>query len=369
MKRNFYILKNGKIVRKQNTVYFVSKKDDGNLEPETHGEGDDPDFIEELDGEELPADVPDVSEKHEYEKRALPVEQIGAIFAYGRVSITSGVVSFLAKHGIPVHFFDYYGHYESTLLPKESLLSGEMHVRQALHHSDPGKRMAIAQSFVFGAAQNILRNLEYYQGQGRDLARAIETIGASLDTARACRTIPELMAAEGSIRNTYYSAFDSIMATGFSFESRSRRPPQNPVNAMISFGNSLVYGAVINAIYHTQLDQTISFLHEPSERRFSLALDVAEIFKPLLVDRTIFKLVNRKMISEKDFETDLRSCLLSDSGRRIFITEFNNRMETTIKHRSLKRNVSYGRLPYLECLKLCKHLMGIKKYEPFVIWW
>jgi len=367
MKQNFYILKNGKIVRKQNTVYFISKKNDANTAFTAQCE--DPDFIEEFDGEEHNPEVPDVSDREGYEKRALPVEQIGAIFAYGRVSITSGVVSFLAKNAIPVHFFGYYGQYESTLLPKESLLSGEMHLRQGQHYCDPEKRLFIARSFVSGAAQNMLKNLEYYHNQEKNLSQVIKTIQSSLETVPVCQTIPELMAMEGKIRNAYYSVFDSILTSNFSFESRSRRPPQNPVNAMISFGNSLMYGIVINAIYHTQLDQTISFLHEPSERRFSLALDIAEIFKPLFVDRTIFKLVNKKMISDKDFEKDLQSCLMNDSGRRLFIAEFNNKMETTIKHRSLKRNVSYGRLPYLECLKLCKHLLGLKKYEPFVIWW
>mgnify|MGYP000866867928 FL=1 len=365
MKQNFYILKNGKIIRKQNTVYFVSRKDEPTQEIPVDGE--DPEFILEMDGEESPVDLPDVSDKSEYVKRALPVEQISAIFAYGRISITSGVISFLAKYNIPIHFFGYHGHYESTLLPREALLSGEMHVRQAAHYSDPEKRMTIARAFVSGAAQNILRNLEYYQDKG--LSGETDFIRKALGGIDSRGTVAELMAVEGSIRNTYYATFDRILGGGFSFGERTRRPPQNPVNAMISFGNSLMYGIVINAIYHTQLDQTISFLHEPSERRFSLALDVAEIFKPFLVDRTIFKLVNKNMISQDDFETDLKSCLLNDNGRRLFLAEFNSRLDTTIKHRTLKRNVSYGRLPYLECLKLGKHLMGMSRYEPFTIWW
>ncbi|WP_292365100.1 MULTISPECIES: type I-B CRISPR-associated endonuclease Cas1b [unclassified Methanoculleus] len=365
MKQNFYILKNGKIIRKQNTVYFVGQKD----EParETPVDGEDPEFILEMDGEESSVDLPDISNKPEYAKRALPVEQIGAIFAYGRISITSGVVSFLAKYSIPIHFFGYHGHYESTLLPREALLSGEMHVRQAAHYSNPEKRMAIARAFVSGAAQNILKNLGYYQDRG--LSGEIASIQKALGEIDSCRKVTELMAVEGGIRNTYYATFDRILSGDFSFGERTRRPPRNPVNAMVSFGNSLMYGVMINAIYHTQLDQTISFLHEPSERRFSLALDVAEIFKPFLVDRTIFKLVNKGMISPDDFETDLNSCLLNDNGRRLFLAEFNARMDTTIRHRTLKRNVSYGRLPYLECLKLCKHLMGMARYEPFTIWW
>ena len=365
MKQNFYILKSGKVIRKQNTVYFISRKDE--LTPKIHQDGEDPEFILEVDGEESSIDLPDTSDKPEYVKRALPVEQISAIFAYGRVSITSGVISLLSKYRIPIHFFGYYGHYESTLLPKEALLSGEMHVRQAAHYIDPVKRMVIARALVSGAAQNILKNLEYYQNKGLD--REITSIRNALGGVGLCRNVAELMAVEGNIRSTYYATFDRILRSDFSFGERSRRPPKNPTNAMISFGNSLMYGVVINAIYHTQLDQTISFLHEPSARRFSLALDIAEVFKPFLVDRTIFKLVNKGMISPDDFDTDLNSCLLNDSGRRLFVTEFNSRLDTTIKHRTLKRSVSYGRLPYLECLKICKHLTGLGQYEPFIIWW
>lgn len=365
MKQNFYILKNGKIIRKQNTIYFVSQKDEESQKLSVDKE--DPEFLMEMDGEEAPVNLPDLSEKQEYAKRALPVEQIDAIFAYGQVSITSGAVSLLSKYNIPVHFFGYYGHYESTLLPREALLSGEMHVRQAEHYLNPEKRMVIARAFVSGAAQNILKNLYYYRDRG--LSSEIASIQMAMGKLDSCAGVTELMAVEGKIRNTYYATFDRILGGEFSFDERTKKPPRNPMNAMISFGNSLMYSAVINAIYHTQLDQTISFLHEPSERRFSLALDIAEIFKPFLVDRTIFKLVNKKMISQDDFETDLNLCLLNDNGRRIFLAEFNARLDTTIKHRTLKRSVSYGRLPYLECLKLGKHLMGMARYEPFVIWW
>lgn len=365
MKQNFYILKNGKIIRKQNTVYFVRRKDEPALKIQPDVE--DPEFILEIDGEVSPINLLDVPDKLEYIRRALPVEQIGAIFAYGQVSITSGVISFLAKHKIPVHFFGHYGHYKSTLLPKETLLSGEMHVQQAAHYIDPDKRMVIARAFVSGAAQNILKNLVYYQDRGLD--REITAIRNALGEIGLCKTTTELMAVEGGIRSTYYTTFNRILGGRFPFEVRTKRPPRNPMNAMISFGNSLMYGIVINAIYHTQLDQTISFLHEPSVRRFSLALDIAEIFKPFLVDRVIFKLVNKNMISPDDFEVELNSCLLNDNGRRLFLAEFNSRLDTTIKHRTLKRNVAYGRLPYLECLKLCKHLIGLGQYDPFTIWW
>jgi len=361
MKTNYYILRNGKLIRKENTVYFIYAKDETNEPRET--------FTSEVDGEETPVETEDVSDKAEYEKRILPVEQIGAIFAYGRVSITSGVISFLSKYKIPVHFFGYYGHYESTLMPSESLLSGEMHIKQAEFYLKPDKRLFLAKKIIEGAAKNILKNLEYYQNEGKDLSVEILSIKNNLANLDTYADVSELMAIEGSIRNQYYTAFQKILKDTFQFEGRTKHPPDNPINAMISFGNSLLYTATINAIYHTQLDQTISFLHEPSERRFSLALDVSEIFKPLLVDRTIFKLVNKDMITENDFVKELNSCLLNKSGKEKFVRDFEERLRTTIKHRELGRNVTYERLIYLECLKLCKHMLAVKEYNPFVIWW
>ena len=358
--RNFYLVKNGKLIQKQNTLYFVAKK-----------EVDTPDksFIQEDNEEEIICELNDESPSPEYEKKALPIEQIDAIFLYGRISLTSGAIGLLGKKQIPVHIFGYYGHYVSTIYPKAMLLSGDLHVKQALHYAHPSDRLVIAKGLVQGSAANILKNIEYYERQGKGIQEIITHIQDRVIETKSVLSVPELMALEGNIRSLYYSAFDAIMTREFSFIERTRRPPKNPMNAMISFGNSLVYGEVITALYHTQLDSTISYLHEPSERRFSLALDIAEIFKPLFVDRSIFKLVNKKMISADDFNQNIGSCLLNDSGRRIFLEEYESRLQTTIKHRSLHRKVSYKRLIYLECIKLAKHLLGIKPYEPFVIWW
>lgn len=124
------------------------------------------------------------------------------------------------------------------------------------------------------------------------------------------------------------------------------------INSLISFGNSMMYSTVLTELYNTQLNPTISYLHEPSERRFSLSLDLSEIFKPIFVDRLIFYLVNKKMITEKDFNQELNCCLLNDNGRNKFIKEYNKRLEKTIKHKDLKKNVSYQRLIRLEAYKL-----------------
>ena len=172
--------------------------------------------------------------------------------------------------------------------------------------------------------------------------------------------ITEIMNVEGRIRAEYYLKFDEILPEEFKMEGRSRQPPKNMINSLISFGNSMMYSTVLTEIYNTQLNPTISYLHEPLERRFSLALDLSEIFKPLFVDRLIFYLVNKRMITKKDFDNDLNCCLLNDNGRNIFIKEYNKKLEKTIKHKDLNKKVSYKRLIRLEAYKLKKSATGTR---------
>ncbi len=150
---------------------------------------------------------------------------------------------------------------------------------------------------------------------------------------------------------------------------RNKQPPSNEVNALISFINSLCYTLCLDMIHHTQLNPTISFLHQPGTRRYSLALDIAEIFKPILVDRLIFSLLNKKQVQHNDFDFKLNYCLLKDTGRKTVVKAWDEKLNETIKHRSLGRNVSYKHLVKLECYKLSKHILGIEEYKPFKAWW
>ncbi len=294
-------------------------------------------------------------------KKPIPISKIYSIYAYGSLSFSSQAVHLLAKEGVPIHFFNYYGFYDGSFYPRETLLSGDLLIKQAESYLDHEKRMIIACKFVEGAARNMMKVLSYYK-----IENGIDEILIGLDS---CCEITELMNVEGRIRSHYYSKMDLILPDDFKMEGRSRRPPENMVNALISFGNSMIYSTVLTEIYNTQLNPTISYLHEPSERRYSLALDLSEIFKPILVDWLIFYLVNKNMLQEKDFEKDLNYCLLNDKGRKTFVKEYDERLKKTIKHRELNRKVSYRRLIRLEAYKLIKHLLGTKDYNPFVMWW
>jgi CRISPR-associated protein Cas1 len=176
------------------------------------------------------------------------------------------------------------------------------------------------------------------------------------------------MGIEGNIRMAYYEAFNLII-NNFAMGDRSKRPPRNEVNALISFGNMMCYTQCLRAIHQTQLNPVISFLHSPGERRFSLSLDLAEIFKPIIVDRVIFKVLNKRIIQSKHFDKQLNKCILNENGKKMFVQAFEERLNETIKHRKLKRNVSYKYLIRLECYKLVKHILEIEEYKPFKMWW
>lgn len=300
--------------------------------------------------------------------RYLPVEDIAEFYVFGSLRAKSSLFNFLGQKDIVLHFFDYYENYTGSFMPRESLLSGRMLLAQTSAYQNKKKRLELARKFVEGAAFNMIKNLRYYSTRGKDLEGVIEKIQSFSLQIPFLEAIDELMGIEGNIRQVYYDGFDLIL-NDFSMNGRSKQPPRNEVNALISFGNMMCYSQCLRAIHQTQLNPTISYLHTPGERRYSLSLDISEIFKPILVDRVIFKLLNKKELQEKHFEHRLNSCLLNPSGKKIFVQAFDERLNETIQHRSLKRKVSYKHLLKLECYKLSKHLLGMEEYKAFKMWW
>ena len=335
MKRSFYLFNPGRMSRKDNTLHFVATDAEGN----------------------------------ETGQKNLPIETIDNLYIFGSVDANSALYNFMGKAQIAVHFFDYYEHYTGSFMPKEYLLAGKMQMEQTKAFLSKTKRVQIAQGFIEGASFNMLKNLKYYDKRGRDAEPLIERIETYRQSIPLSTNIPELMGLEGNCRQTYYDGFDLII-NDFEMGNRTKQPPSNEVNALISFGNSLAYTLVLDTIYHTQLNPTISFLHEPGFRRYSLALDISEVFKPILVDRMIFKLLNKKEIRGEHFDTKMNGCRLTDKGRQIVVREWDERLKETIKHRSLGKSVSYKHLVKLECYKLQKFILGIDaEYKPFKIWW
>ncbi|MGN6494720.1 MAG: type I-B CRISPR-associated endonuclease Cas1b [Agriterribacter sp.] len=334
MKKSYYLFNPGRMSRKDNTLKFVPVEEDGT----------------------------------EAAPKYIPIETVDNLYCFGSLDGNSALYNFLGQQQVSVHFFDYYEHYTGSFMPKDYLLSGKVLIAQTNVYSKPQKRLALAQKFIEGAAFNMLKNLRYYNNREKDTTIQIERIEALMLQIPDATDIEMLMGLEGNIRLAYYEAFDTIIA-GFEMGNRSKQPPSNEVNAMISFVNMMCYTLCLDQIYHTQLNPTISFLHQPGFRRYSLALDLAEVFKPILADRLIFMLLNKKVITRSDFDPQVNCCLLKDSGRKKVVKAWDERLNETIRHRALGRNVSYRHLVKLECYKLVKHVLGMEDYKPFKTWW
>lgn len=300
--------------------------------------------------------------KHVY----IPIENVKEIYCLNEVSINSKLLDFLAKKNIIIHFFNYYGGYSGSFYPKNQYMSGKLLLKQVEKFNT--SRINIAKAIVKGIGVNIYEVLyHYYKHDKKEVKEVLDWIRLKfyLNLEKA-ETIQEIMAFEGELWLKFYSTFKYFLPEDFIMNKRVKRPPDNPINALISFGNTLLYTKTISAIYRTHLDQRISFLHEPSEGRFSLSLDISEVFKPVIVYKTIFDLVNNKKLKvEKHFDKNLNYCLLNEEGRKIFLTAFQERMENVINHTKLKRKVSYQSMLKIDCYKLIKYITENKEFIPY----
>ena len=330
MTQSYYLYKSGRIQRKDNTLEIVYK--DGS-------------------------------------KKSIPVERVNDIYVMTEFDFNTSLLNFLGQYGIAVHFYNYYGFYSGTYYPKEQLVSGKLLIKQVEAYTDKEKRLKIAKGFIDAASYNIYRNLTYYNNRGKELNEYMKEIEFLRKQICKCQSIEELMGIEGNIRKNYYSSWNIIINQDIAFEKRVKNPPDNVINSLISYVNTIIYTRVLSEIYKTQLNPTISYLHEPSERRFSLCLDVAEIFKPIIADRLIFSMLNKNQITEKDFEKELNFLYIKEKCRKEITKEIDKKLQTTIQHKKLGREVSYEYLIRLELYKLIKYLTENISYEGFKMWW
>ena len=330
MKKNLYITKNAVLKREKNTLVVLHKEDEKLI------------------------------------KNVIPVEKLSSIYISGSVTIKAGALKMLLKLGIPIHYLSSEGEYLGTVWPREYLLAGIVVVRQSQFYLDSSKRIELAKKFVLGSYLNMVNNLKEYASRSDQIKESITNMQALTIGIMNAKSIDELMAYEGNIREIYYKAWNNFLPQEFSFDKRTRMPPKSMINAMISFGNSLTYSVCLSEIYRTQLSPVISFLHEPSERRFSLSLDLAEIFKPILTDKTIFYLINKKIIDHNYFSVEAGFYFLNERGKKLFIEEFEKRLNQTIETPSGNK-ISIQKAIKVEAYKIIKHLLGIKEYQPLVI--
>ncbi|MCG5508759.1 CRISPR-associated endonuclease Cas1 [Ectothiorhodospira lacustris] len=293
-------------------------------------------------------------------RRRVPISGLKHVIVAGEAQLTTAVLGLCGRSEVRVTILDWHGNVTGTFEPKGSPAAGKVRVLQAAAFLDPERRLGFARAFVLGAARNIRANLKYRTYRGNhDIELQLSAIELLMGQIPTAGCVESLMGIEGQIRAYYYEAWARIDSR-LDFGARRRRPPNNPLNCLISWFNGLAYSMVRNEIAKTHLDDCISFLHATREARSSLALDLAEIFKPAICDTIIFEAVLRNQMKPDWFHQEEGVCRLAEKGRaetlQLWVRKTEERVQGECSFREIVRQ---------EALAIERDLLGLSEYRPW----
>lgn len=296
----------------------------------------------------------------------IPPCETGILNIYSNVTLEGGVLLRALENGTTIHVFSADDRLLGRFLPNCSLREPAVTHEQLLVYYNQKARLALAKQFLLASFHNERLVIRYYHRQSPDAVyeAALNQIDRVYRQIKAANSYENLLTLEAAGRKAYYECFDAFICTSpFSFEKRSRRPPENEMNAMLNFGNTLLYHFVAAEIQKTALDVRVGFLHATNKRMESLNLDLAEIFKPLVVDRCVLALINRKAVNQEMFHREKHGVYLTPEGKRVMIAAMNDKLDTVITQRGA--SLSYRQLIQEEVRKLIRLFRKKEKYKPF----
>lgn len=301
-------------------------------------------------------------------KKYIPIETMDSLYVHSHVTLSSSFFELADKHGLNVTFCNKYGRKIGTFVPYSVHNDAKMLITQVMIYENVKERLRIARRLEVAAFSNMRANVRYYARRldCEELREIAQTLTGCIHQAGGCRDLTQLLMIEARARQNYYQSFRFIIREpGVTFEKRSRRPPADAINALISFGNTLLYQRMANEINHTSLDIRFGFLHAAGRRAESLNLDLAELFKPILVDRTIFTLINRRILrADTDFYRTAESGIyLGRQGKEAFLEEFERKVYSVVKASGIRR--SYASLLREEAHKISRYVACGEEYHPY----
>ena len=300
----------------------------------------------------------------------IPPMTTDVINIYSNVIFDDGFLKYAMKNGIRINIFDEQYNKIGTFLPDRPLKSPSLLHKQLLVYYDNDHRLRLAKEFVLAYLHNICLNVRYHNKENpmpeyKEVLKTLEKLKKTIK--EECETYEYLLMLEAQAHREYYSCFDLMLQEeGFVFEKRSKHPPKNEVNTLLSFGNTVLYNLLATEIQKTPLDVQVGFLHATNQRRESLNLDVAEIFKPLVVDRVIFRLINMRILKAEHFRhSEDGAVYLNAEGKRIFLRAFYDKLETVVSVGVQKKRMSYNTIITEEIRSLARHIRQDEKYRAF----
>lgn len=305
--------------------------------------------------------------ENEEEKHDIPVEIVEQMNVYGEITISSSALRIICDKNIKLMIFDKFGNTMCSFSPEKHLHSGLVLLKQVELYLDAQRRLEMAKSFEISGLHNMISNLKYYRKKQKiDLDNEITELTGIKQKMNEAKGIDEIMLAEARARQIYYQSFNSfIKQKEFRFEKRTKRPPKDEINALISFGNTLLYGVCLHSISKSSMDPRVGVVHATNRRSNSLDLDFADLFKPVIVDRLIFSLINLMQLKVSDHfkENDDGGVYLNEEGKRIFVKSFEEKMDSVITIDN--KPVNYRQLIEKEIFSFQKHLIQGAAYKPY----
>lgn len=303
----------------------------------------------------------------ENRKIFIPIEACSSINIYSNVIFGKSFLEYANQHKLTVNMFDKYGNFMGSFHSQEHYKRTSVLLKQVTLYNDLPKRLELAIKIETASLHNQRENLRYFYKHSKKetLKKSIDIMSDYMSQMKNAKDINQLMMIEARAKQQYLQSFDDMIDNKeFLFEKRTRRPPQNEVNALISFGNTFLYRRIANDIYKTALDIRIGIVHASNSRSESLNLDIAEIFKPLIVDRTIFSVIhNLQMHSNMHFETTEDGTYLNNVGRRMFIRGLEQKLNLKLSVNGQK--ITYDRIIKNEIHKILCYIEKGEKYKPF----
>lgn len=305
--------------------------------------------------------------ENEDKKCHIPVGVVNQINIYNEVTVAYSVIKLLGNKNIKLAFMDEYGRLIGHFVPNCSRGNANVFIKQCLKYNDREIRLELARKFEIAGLHNMRSNVRYYnKKKNHALNEYVENLRVNMEEMNVASSMEQLMLIEARARQKYYTFFNTVLLQEeFRFMGRTKQPPKDAINALISFGNTLLYNEILRIIWKGSLDPKIGIVHATNRRNCSLNLDFADLFKPLIVDRIIFTLVNCFQIrKDRHFmKMDNGGVYLNNDGKRIFIEEFEEKLKSEIMIKNTK--YTYRQLIENEIRKYQKYVLDENDYKPY----
>ncbi|GGY43288.1 CRISPR-associated endonuclease Cas1 [Bacterioplanes sanyensis] len=294
------------------------------------------------------------------------------IHCFGRVSVSPFLMGYLAQQGIGLSFYTDYGRFLARLQGPES---GNVLLRRSQYRwaDDSERSLSVARLMIAAKIANsraVLQRDIRNHGDQHELQQAVVKLAASLRNTQQANSLETLMGLEGDAASTYFSVLQQrIRVPGFCFNGRVRRPPTDPINALLSFAYSMITQDCVSALQGVGLDPYVGFLHQDRPGRPGLALDLIEEFRAGWADRLVLTLLNRQQLKTKDFTKEGSGAVrLTEDGRKTFLTHYQEKKREQLTHPYLQEKIPMGLLPHCQALLLARHLRAdLACYPPWTI--